>query len=342
MAGQRHFLEIDGRKVAVSNPAKPMYPSGFTKGEAIDYYIRISDYLLPHIHSHPITMKRYPNGVRAAHFYQKDAPASKPEWVETFAAPRRTGGAPIRYVLLNDLSALVWSANLANLEIHPFLARAPHIERPCSLVFDLDPGEGMDALDCIEVGLLLKSALAARGLECFAKVSGSKGLQLYAPLNTQTTYAETQPLAHGLARELERAHPDRIVSGMAKEARPNKIFIDWSQNADFKTTVSVYSLRAKHDRPYVSLPFTWTELQRALKKKDRAMLFLEPAEALKRVQKPATSSSPFSKCASACRGTARRRARHEEVPPISNILDLTLTAARSLRRSLPIRLDSIN
>ncbi len=286
MAGRQGYaLEIGGRTVSITNPNKPMYPSGFTKGQVIDYYIRISDYLLPHIRQHPITLKRYPNGTTAPHFYEKDAPRFTPRWVKRAAVKRRGGGTDIHYVLLNDLASLAWSANLANLEIHPFLAQAPKIQQPLWVVFDLDPGEGSDVLTCAEVAFLLKDALERRGLKSFAKVSGSKGLQLCAPLNTSTAYSETQPFARGIAEELEREHPDLVVSGMAKALRARKVFIDWSQNSDFKTTVAVYSLRAKRDRPYVSLPFTWEELERAVRKKDGTMLFVEPEAALQRVEK---------------------------------------------------------
>ncbi len=262
-----------------------MYPSGFTKGQVIDYYIRIGGYLLPHIQQHPITLKRYPNGTAASHFYEKDAPRFTPAWIKRFAVKRRGGGTDIHYVLLNDLASLVWSSNLANLEIHPFLARAPEIQRPCWVVFDLDPGEGADVLTCVDVAFRLKDALETRGLQSFAKVSGSKGIQVYAPLNRRNTYAETQPFARELAEELEREQPELVVSGMAKKLRPGKVFIDWSQNSDFKTTVAVYSLRAKRERPYASLPFTWEELRRARRKKDPAMLYLEPEAALRRVDK---------------------------------------------------------
>lgn len=282
---QRYGLEIDGRQVAVSNPGKALYPSGFTKGQAIDYYIRISDVLLPHIRQHPVTLKRYPNGITGAHFYEKDAPRFTPPWIERFAAKRRHGGADIHYVLLNDLASLVWSANLANLEIHPFLARAPEIQRPLSVVFDLDPGEGSDVFTCAEVAFLLRAALKKHGLQSLAKVSGSKGIQVFAPLNTTVTYETTQPFARSIAEQLERQHPDLVVSGMSKSLRSGKVFVDWSQNSDFKTTVSVYSLRAKSDTPHVSLPFSWDELRRAARKQDRSMLYLSPEAALARVSK---------------------------------------------------------
>jgi bifunctional non-homologous end joining protein LigD len=292
-ARQQHYLDIDGRQVSVSNPDKPMYPSGFTKGQAIDYYIRAADYLLPHIRSHPITLKRYPDGISAPHFYEKDAPRFTPAWVERFAVPRRNGGKDIQYVLLNGLASLVWAANLANLEIHPFLAAAPDIERPVSVVFDLDPGPGTDVLTCIEVAFLLKNKLANRGLELCAKVSGSKGMQVYVPLNSKVTYPESQMFARTVAEEMEREQPGLIVSEMAKAARGGKVFVDWSQNSDFKTTVAVYSLRAKHDQPFVSLPFSWEELDHAHKKHDSSMLFVQPEQAIERLNKVGDLFAPM-------------------------------------------------
>jgi bifunctional non-homologous end joining protein LigD len=292
--GTKQFLDVAGRQVAVTNLEKPLYPSGLTKGQVIQYYIRVSDYLLPHIAGRPLTLKRYPNGVRGKHFYEKNAPAHKPDWIRTFPVPRRGGAAndDIHYVLIDDLPGLVWSANLANLEIHPFLSIAPHTERPTPLVFDLDPGEGADIFDCAEVAFLLKDALGGAGLESFPKVSGSKGIQVYAPLNTPVDYEATQGYARALAESLERAHPGEVISVMAKSARVGKVFIDWSQNSDFKTTVAVYSLRAKSDAPYVSMPFSWEELRRALRKRERSALYFEPEAALRRVEKVGDRFAP--------------------------------------------------
>jgi bifunctional non-homologous end joining protein LigD len=284
-ASAKTALEIDGCKVTISNAAKVLYPSGFTKGQAIDYYIRVADYLLPYLRGRPLTLKRYPNGVRAPHFYQKDAPGFAPDWLRTFPVPRRTGGEPIHYVVVDNLPSLVWCVNTASLEMHPFLHRVPEIERPTAIVFDLDPGESTGIPECAEVAFLLKEKLAAAGLECFAKVSGSKGMQVYVPLNTTVTYAETQPFARSLAEELESEHPDGIISSMAKKRRTHKVFIDWSQNSDFKTTVAVYSLRAKSEKPYVSLPVTWKEMEEARQKQNSQSLCFEPEAALKRLVK---------------------------------------------------------
>ncbi len=273
-------LEIDGRKLKLSNLDKVLYPgSGFTKGQVIDYYIRVSRFLLPHLKGRPVTMKRYPDGVAGGHFYEKDAPKFTPDWIETFPVPRRAGGKPIRYVLINNLATLVWCANLADLELHPFLHRVPKIDRPTSVVFDLDPGEGVDILDCARVAFLLKALFDSWGMEMVVKVSGSRGLQVYVPLNTAVTYEQTRPFAESVAVRLSREHPDLVVARMTKSERNKKVFIDWSQNSDFKTTAGVYSLRAKDDSPFVSVPVTWDELRA----KKASALFFSPDAALKRL-----------------------------------------------------------
>jgi bifunctional non-homologous end joining protein LigD len=292
MAKKDH-LTIEGRDVPVSNLDKVLYPeNGFTKAQVIDYYIRVSQYLLPHFRNRPVTLKRYPDGVRGEFFYEKDAPRFTPKWVETFPVPRKTGGTDIRYILVNDLPTLVWCANIASLELHPFLHQAPEIDRPTSVVFDLDPGTGMDILACAQVGFLLRDLFQRLDMQSFAKVSGSKGIQVYVPLNGATSYAVTQPFALAIAQLLSKEHPDLIVSEMAKVQRVKKVFIDWSQNADFKTTVGVYSLRAKRGRPYVSLPITWDELRRALDSKDANALLFEPEAALKRLEETGDLFAP--------------------------------------------------
>jgi bifunctional non-homologous end joining protein LigD len=283
--GKKSVLEIDGRELQVSNLDKVMYPgNGFTKADVIDYYIKVGKFILPHLEKRPLTLKRYPDGVAAEHFYEKDAPRHKPDWVDVAEVPRKTGGK-IHYVLMNDLPSLVWAANLASLEMHVFLARAPKIQQPTSIVFDLDPGEPADVLDCARVSLWLKDLLEALQLKCFVKASGSKGLQLYIPLNTATSYEKTQPFARAIAELLEREHPDRVESQMAKKLRAGKVFIDWSQNSEFKTTVCVYSLRAKRETPFVSMPFTWEEVQKACKKDDASAFYYEPDAALERIGK---------------------------------------------------------
>jgi bifunctional non-homologous end joining protein LigD len=288
--GKKSSLEIDGRTLQVSNLDKVMYPQAdFTKADVINFYIQVSKWLIPHLKNRPLTLKRYPDGVTAQHFYEKDAPSHKPDWVKVAVVPRkgtRSGRkGDIHYVLINDVPSLVWAANLASLEMHVFLARAPKIQQPTSIVFDLDPGEPADVLDCARVSMWIRDIVAQFGLKSFVKSSGSKGLQLYIPLNTPVTYEKTQAFAKAIAELLEKEHPDRVEAEMAKALRTGKVFIDWSQNSEFKTTVCVYSLRAKRETPYVSMPFTWEEVERACKKDDRDRFYLEPDEALKRIEK---------------------------------------------------------
>ncbi len=275
---------------------KVLYPAGkFTKADVVEYYRRVAPYLLPHFRNRPVTLKRYPNGVFGEAFYEKDAPGFTPASVKTFPVPRHKGGPEINYILINDRRTLVWAASIAALELHPFLHCVPHIDRPTSVVFDLDPGENANVLDCAEISFLLRDMLTRLRLKCFAKVSGSKGIQVYVPLNTAVTYAQTQPFAHATAELLEEKYPDRIVAEMAKNSRVAKVFIDWSQNADFKTTVGVYSLRAKRARPYVSMPIRWNELAKALKKSDAALLNFESNEALHRLKRLGDLFAPLRK-----------------------------------------------
>jgi bifunctional non-homologous end joining protein LigD len=277
-------LKVDGVAVKVSNLAKVFYPkTGFTKGQVIDYYVRVSPYLLPHLRNRPITLKRYPNGVDGLFFYEKQCPAGRPNWIKTTRVPKKLGGE-VNYCMVNDLRALVWAANLADLELHTFLHKAPSVLRPTSLAFDLDPGPPADILTCCEVGLHLKTLFDALKLQSFPKTSGSKGMQVYVPLNTPVTYEKTKAFAHELTRLMEQKFPELIVSKMQKSLRAGKVFMDWSQNDDKKTTVNVYSLRAK-ERPTVSTPITWKEVETALKKRDAKALVFEAPQTLKRVEK---------------------------------------------------------
>jgi len=278
--------KFGGKELTISNPDKVMYSDNrFTKSQVIEFYASIAPYVLPHIKERPITMKRFPNGVGGAHFYEKDAPSFTPSWIKKFAIPRTGETSMIRYILLNDLPSLVWSANMANLEIHPFLAKAPQIERPTMLVFDLDPGEGADIFSACEAAFHVKDVLDRLNLKSFVKVSGSKGIHLHVPLNTNVTYEVTQPFAKSIAQLLEREHPNLIVSEMPKTKRRGKVFVDWSQNAEYKSTVAVYSLRAKANRPFVAMPVSWNDLTEAIKKGDAAQLFIEPDLALRRLKK---------------------------------------------------------
>ncbi len=277
-------VEIEGRSLTLSNLIKVLYPGGFTKAQVIDYYIRIAPWLLPHFRKRPVTMRRSPEGVQGKAFYEKDAPKYTPAWIHTTDVPRQTGGKPIRYICVDDLPTLVWCANMASLELHPFLHRAGHLDQPDAMVFDLDPGEGTTLVTCAEIGFSLQDLLKRNGLQCFPKVSGSKGLQIYVPLNTKVTYERTRSFAQSVAVALERQMPKLVVSEMAKNLRHGKIFIDWSQNSDFKTTVGPYSLRAKGEQPYVSLPVTWDELADLRSNGDATALSFPPDAALERVQ----------------------------------------------------------
>jgi bifunctional non-homologous end joining protein LigD len=276
-------VDINGRRLELSNLEKVFYPTvEFTKAQLIDYYARVAPVLLPHLKNRPVSLKRYPDGVTGPYFFEKQAPSHRPKWIET--TPVESEDRRIDYCMINDLPALVWTSNLANLELHTFLHCAPKIEIPTMLAFDLDPGEGTDVLLCAQVGLWIRDLLEGLGIESFPKTSGSKGLQLYVPLNTPINYDQTKAFARALAERLESEHPGEIVSKMQKKLRVGKVFVDWSQNDEHKTTVTVYSLRAK-DRPTVSTPVSWEELELALRKKDPKRLVFESHEVLERVEK---------------------------------------------------------
>jgi bifunctional non-homologous end joining protein LigD len=278
-------LVVKGKRLAVSNLDKVLYPrAGFTKGEVIDYYIRIAPVLLPHLKDRPLTMKRYPDGVEGEFFYEKNCPSHRPSWVKTAKVWSEGNNRTMEYCLANDLPTLVWAANLADLELHTSLSRKSKIDRPTMMVFDLDPGPPADIVQCCQVGLWLRDLLAKLKLESFAKTSGSKGLQVYVPLNTPATYDETKTLTHALAEYLERERHDLVVSKMSKELRKGKVLVDWSQNDEHKTTICVYSLRAKEE-PTVSTPVTWEEAGNCLKKKKADLLRFRSDQTLERVEK---------------------------------------------------------
>ena len=286
MTQKRSTVRVAHRDVAVSNLDKVMYPEvGFTKGQVIEYYTRVARYLLPHLKNRPITMKRFPDGIDGNYFYEKDAPSFTPKWVRTYPIPRTSEKSLIHYILINDLPTLVWSANMANLEVHPFLAKIPNVDVPTMVVFDLDPGDEANLLNSCEAAFLVRDVLNKLELKSLVKVSGSKGIHLHVPLNTSVTYEMTQSFARSIAQFLEREHPDLIVSEMAKVKRKGKVFIDWSQNSEHKSTVAVYSLRAKRGKPFVAMPVTWDDLKEAVKKSDSSSLFFEPDIALKRLKK---------------------------------------------------------
>jgi bifunctional non-homologous end joining protein LigD len=285
MAGKAEIVEIEGKHLSLTNLGKVLYPAtGFTKGQVIDYYARIAPVLLPHLAGRPVTLKRYPEGVDKEFFFEKNATKHRPDWVKTAPIWSKGNQRDVNYILANDLPTLVWMANLAAIELHPSLSLAKDILCPRSIVFDLDPGAPANIVQCCQVGIWLRDIFAHFGLQSFPKTSGSKGLQIYVPLNSPTSYDVTKPFAHALARLLENEHRELVVSDMKKELRVGKIFVDWSQNDDHKTTVSVYSLRAR-EHPTVSTPVQWAEVEQALKKKDADLLVFEAGQVLDRVQK---------------------------------------------------------
>ncbi|MFP5257279.1 MAG: non-homologous end-joining DNA ligase [Acidimicrobiia bacterium] len=277
---QEQVVEIGGRRLKVSNLDKVLYPqSGFTKAEVIDYYVRIAPVLLPHIADRGVTLRRFPDGVEGESFFEKRCPSHRPDWIGTHPGPGDRNGT-IGYCALDSTAALAWSANLAALELHAPMARGVDIETPTMCVFDLDPGPGTGIPECAEVALQIREVLdRLAGLTCLPKTSGSKGMQLYVPLNSPHTHDHCSGFAQAVAQVLERHQPDRITSTMRKDARPGKVFIDWSQNSRHKTTVAAYSLRAR-PRPTVSTPVTWVEVEAAAAGGDLAF---EAPEVLQRV-----------------------------------------------------------
>jgi bifunctional non-homologous end joining protein LigD len=249
----------------------------------IDYYARIGTALLPHLAGRPLTLKRYPNGVEAGHFYEKRCPEHRPEWVSTAQVWSGREGGEIGFCVCNDLPTLIWVAQLASLELHPSLSLAERMESPTVLAFDLDPGEPATIVQCARIGLRLRELFTDLGVECFPKSSGSKGLQVYLPLNSGLTYEVTKPYAQAIAQLLERMYPDEVTSRMTKRLRKGKVFVDWSQNTESKTTVAVYSLRAR-DRPTVSAPLDWEEVERIAEDEDRDLPMFEAGEMLERVE----------------------------------------------------------
>jgi bifunctional non-homologous end joining protein LigD len=278
-------IEVQGKQLKLSNLDKVLYPAtGFTKQQIINYYVRIAPAMLPHLAGRALTRKRYPNGVDEEFFYEKNAPQHRPDWVKTAPIWSEGNHRTVHYILANDLPTLVWLANLAAIELHPSLALAKDITCPTMMVFDLDPGPPANIVQCCQVGLWLREVFDHFGLQSFPKTSGSKGLQIYVPLNTPTKYEATKTFAHALAQLLEHDHREMVVSDMKKSIRTGKVFVDWSQNDEHKTTIAVYSLRAR-EHPTVSTPVTWEEVERARKKKDANLLVFEASQTVSRVEK---------------------------------------------------------
>jgi bifunctional non-homologous end joining protein LigD len=284
---------VGGRRLKLTNLDKVMYPSaGFTKADVIDYYTRVAPVLMPHVRNRPLTLKRYPDGVEGEVFYQKQAPKHRPDWVKTVRIPTRD--RDIDFVVVTGLPTLVWLANLADLELHTSLARATSVDRPTALVFDLDPGAPATVVECCRVALLIRRLGEQVGLEFWPKTSGSKGLQMYAPLNGRAGFDRTKEFAHAVATRLEQEHPELIVTTVKKEVRDGRVLIDWSQNALMRTTINVYSLRAR-ERPTVSTPVTWREVERAAREGDPDLLVFDWQAALERVDRQGDLFEPVLK-----------------------------------------------
>ncbi len=263
MAGSaRTRVAVGDRELTLSNLDKVLYPAcGFTKAQVIDYYVRIAPVMLTHVAGRGVTLRRWPDGVDGESFFEKRCPGHRPDWVPAAPGPGDRGGV-IRYCCLEEVAALAWTANLAALEIHAPMARAADIESPTMVVFDLDPGAPATIVECARVALEVRDLLSHVGLLGFPKTSGSKGMQLYVPLNSPHTHEHASSFALAVAQLLEKRRPDGVVSTMAKAVRPGKVFIDWSQNSRHKTTIAPYSLRAR-ERPTVSTPLSWDEVERA-------------------------------------------------------------------------------
>src|SRR5205823_2405507 len=277
-------VQIEGRTLKLTNLEKVLYPEvGFTKAQVIDYYTRIAPVLLPHTHDHPLTLKRYPNGVDAEFFYEKNCPKHRPPWVQTARVWSGGNNRDMHYCMCQDLPTLVWLAQLGTIELHNSLSLASDLPRPTMLVFDLDPGPPANIVDCCRIGLKLRDRFAERKLQSFAKTSGSKGLQLYVPLNTKVDYVQTKTVSKGLAEDFERELPKEVVSLQRKTLREGKVLIDWSQNDQYKTTINVYSLRARA-RPTVSTPVRWDEVDACAEAGDPSQLVFDSEQLLERVR----------------------------------------------------------
>jgi bifunctional non-homologous end joining protein LigD len=278
------LAEVGGRQVKLSNLDKVLYPAaGFRKRDVIEYYARIAPAVLPHLEGRALTLKRYPNGVDANYFYEKNAPSHRPEWVTT----ARVGS--IDYVVVDHEATLIWLANLADLELHTSLALVHDPGRPTLVAFDLDPGPPATIVECCRVALLLQGMFEGLGLQAFAKTSGSKGMQVYVPLNNdQATFPEAKSFSKAVAELLAREEPGLVVARQTKSARKGKVLVDWSQNDESKTTVNVYSLRAM-ERPTVSTPLTWDEVRAARTPED---LTFEARDVLRRVDEQGDLFAP--------------------------------------------------
>jgi bifunctional non-homologous end joining protein LigD len=286
--GETRQVEVEGKELKLSNLDKVLYPkTGFTKGEMVDYYAKVAPALVPHLSGRAVTLRRFPEGVEDldAAFYEKRCPKHRPKWVKTAKVQAGPRAGVIEFCVCDSLPTLIWMAQLAAIELHPSLSKSRAPKRPTSLVFDLDPGPPADVVDCSRVALRLREVLERVNLRCFAKTSGSKGMQLYVPLNNKTTYEETRPFGQALAQVVANQDPESILAKMGKKTdRSGKVFIDWYQNNERKTTISVYSLRAR-ERPTCSTPITWDEVAQAAETGKGDHLVFETKDVLERIEK---------------------------------------------------------
>ena len=278
-------VRVGDRTLRLTNLDKVFYPKvGFTKGQMIDYYTRVAPALLPHLRDRPLTLKRYPNGVDGQMFYEKNCPKHRPPWLETAKVWSDGNNRYMDYCMVQDLPSLVWVAQLGTIELHTSLSLDQKLPEPRMLVFDLDPGPPATIVECCQVAIWLREWFEEHGLHAFAKTSGSKGLQLYVPLNTPVDYEQTKRISKGLAQKLERERPKHVVHMQRKTLREGRVLIDWSQNDEYKTTVNVYSLRAR-ERPTVSTPVTWDEVAGCLEARDPDLLVFDSDAVLQRIEK---------------------------------------------------------
>jgi len=286
--GETRQVEVAGKELRLTNLDKVLYPdTGFTKGEMVDYYAKVAPAIVPHLSGRAVTLRRFPEGVEDldAAFFEKRCPKHRPKWVKTAKVQAGPRAGVIEFCVCDSLPTLVWMAQLAAIELHPSLSRSRAPKRPTVLAFDLDPGPPADVVDCSRVALRLRETLGQLGLESFVKTSGSKGMQLYVPLNTKTNYEETRPFAQAIAQIIAKGDPENILAKMGKKTdRSGKVFIDWYQNNERKTTISVYSLRAR-ERPTVSTPVTWEEVEAAAESGDGKPLVFEAGDVLERIEK---------------------------------------------------------
>ncbi|HEV2791178.1 MAG TPA: non-homologous end-joining DNA ligase [Solirubrobacterales bacterium] len=285
--GETRQVEVEGKELRLSNLDKVLYPkTGFTKGEMVDYYAKVAPAIVPHLSGRAVTLRRFPEGVEDldAAFFEKRCPKHRPKWVKTAKVEAGPRAGTIEFCVCDSLPTLIWMAQLAAIELHPSLSKSRAPKRPTALVFDLDPGPPADVVDCSRVALRLRELLTQLGLECFVKTSGSKGMQLYVPLNTKTSYEQTRPFGQALAQIVANQSPEDVLAKMGKKTdRSGKVLIDWYQNNERKTTICVYSLRAR-EHPTCSTPVTWEEVEAVAESGDGSSLVFETHQVLERIE----------------------------------------------------------